>query len=63
MKESPRSLKIAGVGARSAKVWRAFKLLSRGGSHAAGIMSLGRDRLGLSACELENGFTYKAEGG
>ncbi len=37
MKESPRSLKIAGVGTRSAQVWRAFELPGRGGSHAAGI--------------------------
>ncbi len=37
----PRSIKIAGVEARSAEVGWAFKLLSGGGSHAAGMRSLG----------------------
>jgi len=42
-------MKIAGVGTRSAEVSRVFQLPSRGGSHAAGMRSLGRDRLDLSA--------------
>jgi hypothetical protein len=36
-------MKIAGVGARSAEVSRAFNLPSGGGSHAAGTRSLGRE--------------------
>jgi len=42
-------MKIAGVGARSAEVSGAFKLLSRGGSHAAEMKSIGRDQVGLNA--------------
>ena len=50
---NPPSLRIAGLGARSAEVSRPFKLPSGGGSHAAGMRSLGKDRLGLRAYGLE----------
>jgi len=51
----PRSMKIAGVGARSAgHVW----LLSGGGSHGAGMGNLRRGRVGLSAGKPAKLFSY-----
>jgi hypothetical protein len=55
---APQSMKIAGMGARSAEVSQAFQLPSGDGSRAAGMTSLGRGRVGLRAHMLGIQFSY-----